>query len=362
MHVIIIEEEQKIAEAIARVLLQNKMIDSWRQVSDLRQLEEALELPLDGILSSESAVDLSCLQALKMVRLRQLDILFILLTVQQNHQVAIECLKRGADDCVYRDQLDRLPAAFKSAWQKASERSQQKRMEKALLITKLAVDHAAMAMYWMSLDGRLMWANDAGLKLLGYSIKEIDQISIDKIDPGLTASVWREFVTTLRDKKSQMAEMRFQHKSGRSLSVEVTANLFESDGREYLLLFALDNAKRKNAEAENSRLVTAVEQAAESIMITDVKGHILYVNPAFERIAGYSRNEVAGKNANILKSGRHPRIFYNELWSTLTSGESWHGHFINRRKDGSLFEEEATISPIKNQRGKRSILSPSSAM
>ena len=110
--------------------------------------------------------------------------------------------------------------------------------------------------------------------------------------------------------------------------------------------------ERKRAEEEHARLSRAVEQAAESIMITDPDGTIIYVNPAFEWVTGYSREEVVGQNPRLLKSGRQDAAFYREMWNTLTRGEVWTGRFINRRKDGTLFEEEAVISPIRNGDGK----------
>ena len=110
--------------------------------------------------------------------------------------------------------------------------------------------------------------------------------------------------------------------------------------------------ERKRAEEEHARLSRAVEQAAESIMITDPDGTIIYVNPAFEWVSGYSREEVVGQNPRLLKSGRQDAAFYREMWNTLTRGEVWTGRFINRRKDGTLFEEEAVISPIRNGDGK----------
>jgi PAS domain S-box-containing protein len=95
----------------------------------------------------------------------------------------------------------------------------------------------------------------------------------------------------------------------------------------------------------------AVDQSAEAILVTDREGTIQYVNPAFERITGYSREESIGKNPRILRSGKHNESFYKEMWSSLGRGEVWTGHFINRRKDGSLFEEDATISPVRDPSG-----------
>ena len=104
-------------------------------------------------------------------------------------------------------------------------------------------------------------------------------------------------------------------------------------------------------EEEFARLAMAVEQSAEAIVLTDREGKILYVNPAFERITGYSREEVVGKTHRFLQSGKHDKSFYLQMCEVLLRGEVWEGHFINRRKDGTLYEEDATISPVRDSAG-----------
>lgn len=99
-------------------------------------------------------------------------------------------------------------------------------------------------------------------------------------------------------------------------------------------------------------LAVAVEQVAEGLVITDLDGRIEYVNPAFERMCGYTRAELHGQNPRLLKSGLHDATFYRELWDTLRRGETWRGRFINRRKDGRLYHEEASISPIRDPHGR----------
>jgi two-component system cell cycle sensor histidine kinase/response regulator CckA len=96
----------------------------------------------------------------------------------------------------------------------------------------------------------------------------------------------------------------------------------------------------------------AVEQATETVVITDTEGTILYANPAFEKTSGYTRAEALGQNPRILKSGKQDAEFYRQMWDVLRRGEVWNGHFINRRKDGTLYEEEATISPVRDAAGK----------
>jgi PAS domain S-box-containing protein len=110
--------------------------------------------------------------------------------------------------------------------------------------------------------------------------------------------------------------------------------------------------QRKQAQETNTRLAAAVEQVAESIVITDADGTIVYVNPAFEQTTGYTRAEALGQNPRLLKSGTQDAGFYREMWDALKRGEVWHGHFVNKRKDGTIFEEDATISPLRDDSGK----------
>lgn len=112
-----------------------------------------------------------------------------------------------------------------------------------------------------------------------------------------------------------------------------------------------DISREQHVEQTRVRLETAIEQAAESVEITDADGIIEYVNPAFSKITGYSYQEVIGQNPRILKSGQHPEEFYKQLWETIVAGKVWHGQFINKKKDGSFFREEASISPVFNEMG-----------
>ena len=115
---------------------------------------------------------------------------------------------------------------------------------------------------------------------------------------------------------------------------------------------ASDITERKRREEERARLAMAVEQSAETIVITDASGTILYANPAFEKTSGYTRAEALGQNPRILKSGEHDAEFYGQLWATLSRGEVWTGRLINKKKDGTLYEEVATISPMRDPEGR----------
>lgn len=99
-------------------------------------------------------------------------------------------------------------------------------------------------------------------------------------------------------------------------------------------------------DVERERLIAAIEQSGDSIVITDAAGVIEYVNPAFVRVSGYSRQEAIGANPRILKSGEQDDETYRLLWQTLLSGNTWRGRLVNKRKDGTLYAEDATISPV----------------
>jgi diguanylate cyclase (GGDEF)-like protein/PAS domain S-box-containing protein len=96
---------------------------------------------------------------------------------------------------------------------------------------------------------------------------------------------------------------------------------------------------------------TALEAAANPILISRLDGTIIWVNKAFEQLSGYTRDEAIGQRTNLLKSGQHSPAFFKDMWETILSGERWRGELLNRHKDGSLYQEEMTITPVKSATG-----------
>ncbi|MDJ1168498.1 PAS domain S-box protein [Roseofilum sp. BLCC_M154] len=115
-----------------------------------------------------------------------------------------------------------------------------------------------------------------------------------------------------------------------------------------MIEYSLDITARRKAEEQVRKLSQAVEQSANGILITDLKGRIEYVNSQFTEMTGYTVQEVLGKTPRILNSGEQSKEYYQELWQTIQSGNEWRGEFHNQRKDGSLYWAHATISPIFN--------------
>ncbi len=110
--------------------------------------------------------------------------------------------------------------------------------------------------------------------------------------------------------------------------------------------------ERRQSEVALRKLSSAIEQTADSVLITDAEGVIQYVNPGYEQATGYTRAEAVGKKPNIVKSGKHGEGFYRTLWQTIHAGKVFRGTLVNRHKNGDLYYEEKTITPLKNEQGR----------
>jgi PAS domain S-box-containing protein len=130
------------------------------------------------------------------------------------------------------------------------------------------------------------------------------------------------------------------------------ARIRNYDGSHSHMLILRDVTESRRNEAERLLLSAAIEQAAEIVLVTDSDGVIQYVNPAFERVTGYARAEAVGRTPSILKSGRQEPVFYEDLWNTVRAGRTWSGRFTNRKRDGTLYVEQAVISPVLDHAGR----------
>jgi PAS domain S-box-containing protein len=207
-----------------------------------------------------------------------------------------------------------------------------------------------------SVDFKVTAWNPAAEKIFGYGKSEAmgrhsSKIIIPENVKEHTDNVWNDLLKQRGGTRSTNENIT---KAGKTIICEwYNTPLVDSGGTVIgVASFVQDITDRIRAEEERKRLSTAISQSAEAIVITDTEGTILYVNPAFEKTTGYSREEAIGKNPRILQSGKHPKQFYSDLWNTIKHGEIWSGKFFNKRKDGTLYEEDSTISPVLNSEGK----------
>ncbi|MFO7655043.1 MAG: PAS domain S-box protein [Candidatus Krumholzibacteriia bacterium] len=203
----------------------------------------------------------------------------------------------------------------------------------------------------VDLEGRLQHHNPAVREKLGYSDRELHGGHIGRFLGKSDLAAARALVPELRDGRAVARHLRFLGRDGRWLPTETKAVLGLWDGREAVFVVARDVSERLAAELELRRLATAIEQAAEGFVVTDRHGIIEYVNPAFERITGYGRDEAVGRTPHMLDSGAHDADFYHHLWHTITRGDIWSGRVTTRCKDSRLIVAEVTVSPVRDDAG-----------
>ncbi len=214
------------------------------------------------------------------------------------------------------------------------------------------VETAQDIIFIKDLDRRYTMVNPAMCKLEGKAPEDIlgknnmeafgskaDEV-LDRIDLRILAgeTLVMEYENEAQGEKRTFNVMR--------------APMRDTDGEiKGLVGIARDVTDYHKVKEEILRLATAIEQAGDVVLVTDRDGTIHYVNPAFGVTTGYSRSEVLGANPSILKSGAHDDAFYKKMWETILDGETWEGRLINKRKDGSLFQENATISAVYDREG-----------
>ncbi len=200
--------------------------------------------------------------------------------------------------------------------------------------------------------GKFIEVNEIACTRLGYSREELLELTPSGIDaPGMEVK-HREALAELASSGRAVFEIEHAGKDGRIMPVEISSRVFDYGGLPHVLSIARDITERKKVEAEHERLLKAIKQAGEVIVIADTEGSIQYVNPAFEKVTGYTSLEAIGQNPRMLKSGQQDEIFYKDLWGKISSGKNWEGRMVNKRKDGTLYTEEATISPVRDQQGR----------
>ncbi len=201
--------------------------------------------------------------------------------------------------------------------------------------------------------GKTVFANRAAALLLGATkVEEVIGLDLlDRVHPGSRALVIEHIRKMSATAGNPTLEQKWLKLDDTVVEVAVVASRLEFGGKPAHLVIAADISNRRAAEANLRKLSRAVEQSPVSVVITDAQGTIEYVNPSFTRNTGYSRDEAIGQNPRILKSGMHSQDFYRQMWETIAAGREWRGEFHNRKKNGDLFWEATTISPITDEDG-----------
>jgi len=198
------------------------------------------------------------------------------------------------------------------------------------------------------------FVNQNGFAMFGYSEEDIKGglDALQMLIPQDRKRASENIIKILSGEKLGGNEYTALKKDGTTFPVIIGATPILSKERIIGLRgFVIDNTEIKKSQEELRKLSQAVKQNPASIVITDTKGAIEYVNPKFTQLTGYSFEEVIGENPRILKSGELPQSVYKDMWNAITSGSDWFGEFHNKKKNGELYWENVSISPIKNEVG-----------
>ncbi|MRR17995.1 MAG: PAS domain S-box protein [Deltaproteobacteria bacterium] len=225
----------------------------------------------------------------------------------------------------------------------------------------LLLNSTAEAIYGIDLEGNCTFANPSCLRMLGYA--KVEQVLGKNMHRLIHHSHANGNRIPIEECKIHTA---FHEGRGEHVDDEV---LWKADGTSFpaeywshpqmvggvvcgAVVTFVDITERRKTEESLRNMSQATEASPASVVITDPAGDITYVNPKFTEITGYTYDQVVGRNPRILKSGEASSETYEQLWQTITSGRTWKGEFHNRKKNGDLFWENASISPMTDKRGK----------
>ncbi|MCL5124908.1 MAG: PAS domain S-box protein [Deltaproteobacteria bacterium] len=217
--------------------------------------------------------------------------------------------------------------------------------------------NAPIGIFRSTVDGKLVDVNPAYARIFGYDSPEemisfVNRTSIAKslfIKPSLRSTIIDKVLAFNHEWLE--TEVQYRRKDNKASLTRVMIR--KIPGQIGLMEgFIEDISKRKRLEEVQHRLSTVVEQAAEGILIADTTGVIQYVNPSLESISGYGKAELIGARTSIFKSDEYDPEFARNLWNTINNGKVWTGRFTNRKKDGTIYYVEATISPVRGSNGK----------
>jgi len=219
----------------------------------------------------------------------------------------------------------------------------------------------------------VIWILDVARRRFEYvspSVKSMrgfspEEVMARPIEDSMTVESWNRIAHLVEAIETQhrtrmkidfaprVTEIEQPVKMGGTVQTEVvTTPVLDEAGHPVKLLgITRDTTQRKALEAELRTRIAAIEAAGDAIAITDVQGYLLYANPAFAKQTGYALEELKGAHTRTFKSGRHDASLYADLWQTVLGGRIWRGELINKRKDGSLYEEEMTIAPVISVKG-----------
>ena len=292
------------------------------------------------------------------LRLRP-EVPFIIISGTLGEERAIDIMKSGATDYVLKHRLERLVPAVQRAIREAEERKEREEAEEALKESERRfrhlVEQAADAMFVYDLEGRFVDVNRQACESLGYTREELLAMSVPDVEIGYAREGLHELWTRTGSGEYRTLERIHRRKDGTTFPVEVRIGIFESEGRRLMLALARDVTERKRADEDLRLRDRAIAASTSGIVVTDCGQYdnpIVYVNPAFEHITGYGAEESLGRNCRFLQGEDRDQPAIGELRAALREERPCTVTLKNYKKDGTLFWNELSISPVRDEEGR----------
>lgn len=403
LRVLLIEDSENDAILLTHHLKKAGYDLALRWVFTSADVQQAIEeQSWDVIIADYNLPQFSGVAVLEILNQKQLDIPFILVSGTIGEEVAVAAMKAGAHDYVMKDNLTRLVPAIERELREAEIRRERKEAEAEVRRQnkELALLNQVIAASTVLSEPEAILANVC--REMGSAF-DVDRVTATRLETNRNRAVatvqyadnkicFPQKTLPLNDNLLYQSLINYKTPlligpDPREAQLEPIRTLLDQFGVASMVLlpliidntvigslslevttprqFAPDEIRlaesvahqvsgalaRSNLDAAHRLLTKAMEQAAESVIITDTAGDIVYVNPAFEKTSGYLAEEVLGQNTKILGSNRHDSGFYQKLWESISTGQVWQGRLSNKKKDGSVYIAEVTISPVRNEQG-----------
>jgi len=357
LRVLHVEDQERDATLLKRHLSGAGYEVSSERVDTMVAMRKALEAQeWDVILCDYSMPQFNALAALALMKEMRLDIPVIIISGTIGEASAVEAMRAGARDYLMKDSLARLAPSIERELKEAQNRRARRKAEGALLTSerqyRLLFYSNPMPMWVFDRETyKFLAVNKAAIDHYGFTRFEFLSMSIKDIRPPEELSRLEQALSRPVEGLEAAGTWKHRKKDGTVIDVEITSHAIDFGGRASELVLLNDVSEKIRAQEELRLQGTALESAANAIMITDKNGKIVWINRAFSETTGYAFAEVAGKDPRFLNSGKHDREFYKAMWDTILSGNVWRNTIVNRRKDGTLTREDMTITPITNDAG-----------
>lgn len=223
-------------------------------------------------------------------------------------------------------------------------------------IMKLVFKKLPVAILIVDKEGNINFANQQAERLFGYTIEELSTFKVEQLIPvrfrtkhvGYRNSFFNDPGPRFLGNGRSLWGLT---KEGKEIPIEIGLDSVITEDGQCALVSIIDIAKRKKKEEEVKKLSNAIQQTSDAILITNISGVIEFVNSAFEKITGYSKEEAIGKTPRILKSGKYDNQFYKKMWDTILSGSEFKADLVNKRKNGEIYYQELSIVPLRDDNG-----------